>query len=66
LASVEDGFTTIRTTSPTRTLYEILGWAIGKGLELDELTVSRPSLEDVYLRLVAEPAPETATTEAAS
>jgi ABC-2 type transport system ATP-binding protein len=26
-------------------------WAVERGLELDGLTVARPSLEDVYLQL---------------
>jgi ABC-2 type transport system ATP-binding protein len=47
-----DGLTEIRTTSPTSTLYELLRWARERGVELEELTLSRPSLEDVYLRMV--------------
>ncbi len=39
--------------SPTADLAEITGWAAARGLELGELSVSRPSLEDVYLSLVA-------------
>jgi len=41
----------LRTTEPTRTLGALTGWALGRGEELDGLTVTRPSLEDVYLRL---------------
>ena len=33
----------------TRTLHTITGWALDRGVELEGLTVSRPSLEDVYL-----------------
>jgi hypothetical protein len=29
----------------------LTGWALDRGEELDALTVTRPSLEDVYLRL---------------
>jgi ABC-2 type transport system ATP-binding protein len=49
---VEDGLAVMRTTNPTRSLYEVLSWAHEQGLDLEELSLSRPSLEDVYLRLV--------------
>jgi ABC-2 type transport system ATP-binding protein len=52
IASAADGLTEIKTTSPTGTLYELLRWARAQGVELEELTLSRPSLEDVYLRMV--------------
>jgi ABC-2 type transport system ATP-binding protein len=39
------------TKSPTRALHEITSWAMQRGLELEELAVDRPSLEDVYLEL---------------
>jgi ABC-2 type transport system ATP-binding protein len=42
----------VRTASPTTTLHRLTEWAIGTGVELDALTVTRPSLEDVYLELV--------------
>jgi ABC-2 type transport system ATP-binding protein len=32
-------------------LYELAGWALEHGLELADLEVSRPTLEDVYLQL---------------
>ena len=41
----------LATTEPTRALHLLTGWALGRGEELDGLTVTRPSLEDVYLRL---------------
>ena len=43
-----------RTKDPTRRLHELTAEAIGRGEELDELEVRRPSLEDVYLELTAE------------
>ena len=43
----------MRLASPNATddLYALAGWAVGAGVELCELEVSRPSLEDVYLDL---------------
>jgi ABC-2 type transport system ATP-binding protein len=41
----------LETTTPVRTLNELTGEALEKGLELEGLEVSRPSLEDVYLEL---------------
>jgi ABC-2 type transport system ATP-binding protein len=43
----------LRTTEPTRALNLLTGWALARGEELDALTVTRPSLEDVYLRLTS-------------
>ena len=34
-----------------KTLNELTGWALSQGLELENLEVRRPSLEDVYLKL---------------
>jgi len=42
------------TDSPTRSLYEITSWAVQRDLELEELDVDRPSLEDVYLELTGD------------
>ncbi len=41
----------IRSDNPTRDLHTITGWAIERGTELRDLSVTRPSLEDVYLEL---------------
>jgi ABC-2 type transport system ATP-binding protein len=45
----------LRTTEPTRALHVLTAWALDRGEELDALTVTRPSLEDVYLRLTSAP-----------
>jgi ABC-2 type transport system ATP-binding protein len=50
----EDGFVAFATPSPTALLFELTRRARERGLELPELTVSRPTLEDTYLRLVGE------------
>ncbi len=47
-----DGLVSIRTSTPTATLHRLTGWAVAQDVELEDLTVSRPSLEDVYLELV--------------
>ena len=43
----------LRTATPTRDLAPLLSWAAVRGYELEALTVSRPSLEDIYLELTA-------------
>jgi ABC-2 type transport system ATP-binding protein len=47
---------TEETDDPTTLLHELTGAALARGERLDELTVSRPSLEEVYLELTAEAA----------
>jgi ABC-2 type transport system ATP-binding protein len=39
------------TADPTRDVHAITGWAIERGVPLDGLSVSRPTLEDVFLGL---------------
>jgi ABC-2 type transport system ATP-binding protein len=56
-AAGDDGLVTVQTTEPTRTLHRLTGWALGRGEVLDRLTVDRPSLEDVYLRLTGNDEP---------
>ena len=46
----------MRTSTPTRDLAPLLSWAAVRGFELEQLTVSRPTLEDVYLQLTEEAA----------
>jgi ABC-2 type transport system ATP-binding protein len=38
-------------TDPTRVLHELTAWAVARGVELEGLVVSRPTLEDIYLEL---------------
>jgi ABC-2 type transport system ATP-binding protein len=42
------------TDDPTALLHELTGEALARGEQLHELSVTRPSLEDVYLELTAE------------
>jgi ABC-2 type transport system ATP-binding protein len=46
------------TGDPTALLHELTAEALGRGERLEELSVTRPSLEDVYLELTAETARE--------
>ena len=48
---VRDGQAELRTEAPTEALHALTGWAVERGLELDGLSVARPTLEDVYLQL---------------
>ncbi len=50
-AVVAGGDIRFETRHPTDVLHQLTGWALERGYELDNLTVDRPSLEDVYLQL---------------
>jgi ABC-2 type transport system ATP-binding protein len=62
--SAETGaIVTRETEDPTALLHQLTSAALARGEALQDLSVARPSLEDVYLELTAEPevtAPETA------
>jgi ABC-2 type transport system ATP-binding protein len=60
-AVIGDGLVTVETAEPTRTLHQLTGWALQGGTVLDQLTVDRPSLEDIYLRLTDHDGPEHTT-----
>jgi ABC-2 type transport system ATP-binding protein len=47
----EGGEVMLSTTSPVATLNELTGWALGRGVDLDGLEMTRPTLEDIYLEL---------------
>jgi ABC-2 type transport system ATP-binding protein len=51
-----NGRVEIRVPEPVPALHALTGWAVQAGLALADLTVQRPSLEDIYLRLTAEEA----------
>jgi ABC-2 type transport system ATP-binding protein len=50
-AGVIGGSAEIASDDPTRDLHTLTGWAVEHGYSLDGLTVTRPSLEDIYLDL---------------
>jgi ABC-2 type transport system ATP-binding protein len=49
--SIDDGLVTVRTDDELRALHTLTGWALERGLALPGLSVSRVSLEDIYLNL---------------
>lgn len=50
-ARVEGHVVSARTATPTQALHDLTGWALAGAVELVDLSVTRPSLEDVYLQL---------------
>jgi ABC-2 type transport system ATP-binding protein len=66
-AAGADGYREIRSEDPVRDLYRLTKWALDSGIDLDGLEVTRPTLEDVYLSLLATPegprGPEARATE---
>ena len=52
---VEGGEAELTTADPTADLHTLTGWALGRDLQLSGLSVSRPSLEDVFLGLADAP-----------
>jgi len=52
----DDGGTTVsrEVSDPTALLHELTGAALARGATVEELSVTRPSLEDVYLELTAD------------
>jgi ABC-2 type transport system ATP-binding protein len=51
------GRLTAESADPTADLYQLTSWAQHRGVALAGLTVDRPSLEDVYLRLTSTGSP---------
>ena len=48
-----DGHFVLVTTNPTQALYELTSWATSQGVKLEELSVARPSLDDLFVQLAA-------------
>ena len=44
----------VKSTKVTQDLHDLTTWALGVGVDLEDLRVDRPTLEDVYLELTAE------------
>jgi ABC-2 type transport system ATP-binding protein len=49
-----NGLIEIESETPTQLLHELTSWAISQNVELEGITVSRASLEEIYLRLTRE------------
>ena len=47
---------TLTTETPLAHVGALAEWALGRGIDLPDLDVRRPTLEDVYLELTEEPA----------
>ena len=47
----EDGVWELRAEDPTSQLHALTSWALERAVHLEDLEVSRPSLEDVYLEI---------------
>jgi ABC-2 type transport system ATP-binding protein len=56
LAPAADGSLELRTPDPVGVLHRLTGWAIESKVEISDLSVNRPSLEDTYLALTGEAA----------
>ena len=52
VAQQRDGRVHISAREPARSLYALAGWALDHDSSLSDLTVGRPTLEDIYLKLV--------------
>jgi ABC-2 type transport system ATP-binding protein len=48
---------TLKTDHPQATLYRLTGWAESRHVELENLEVTRPTLDEVFLELTAEDRP---------
>ncbi len=59
-ARVAGNVVELRTVTPTADVARLAEWAVGRGVELEGLSLGRPSLEDVYLDLVGEAGRESA------
>ena len=46
-----NGVHSLTTDTPTHTLHLLTTWAVENGIELEDLAVARPSLEDVFVEL---------------
>jgi ABC-2 type transport system ATP-binding protein len=53
VASAADGRVVLQSSQPLVDVGTLADWALGRGLDLPDLDVRRPSLEDVYLQLTA-------------
>ncbi len=55
VSPVADGMVELVPETLTATLHRLTGWALEQGIELEDLSMARPTLEDVYLELTGAP-----------
>jgi len=55
-----DGLVVVTTSTPTAALQRLTTWALAHGGELRQLSVTRPSLDDIYVALTADSSGEPA------
>ena len=53
--AIGDGVVLVTTSTPTAALHTLTSWALDHGGELAQLSVTRPSLDDVYVALTSPP-----------
>ncbi len=58
LPQISGNEATLASTEPQRDLHGLLDWAEGEGVQLADLEVRRPSLEDVFLEVTGDDAEE--------
>jgi ABC-2 type transport system ATP-binding protein len=54
MPSVAGGAVQVETAAPTADLAALCSWALERGIELEALTVERPTLEDVFLAIAGD------------
>lgn len=55
----------LSTHEPVRAAHALTGWALERGVELENFSVTQPTLEDIYLELTGSPSGEHASGEEA-
>jgi ABC-2 type transport system ATP-binding protein len=53
-ATLHNGGVLIECEEPTKALHMLTSWALDRNVELSGLSVTRPTLEDVYLELTGD------------
>ena len=58
LSASGDGTYEMQTSTPTAELHGLTTWAVQAGIEFEEITVTRPSLEDIFIAVTRGNTPE--------
>jgi ABC-2 type transport system ATP-binding protein len=54
VAATDAGLVSLSAERPVEAIHRLTGWALERGVELADLEVRRPSLEDIYLQLTGD------------